>query len=121
MAKNRPRVLVVEDELLIALDVEAMVEGLGCVVIGPMATVGDALAAVVQTSLDGAVLDINLGKERVWPVAELLAEKNIPFVLATGYGRSEIPARFTPFPVLVKPLTAITLGSGLRRARILRD
>src|SRR3954467_14286390 len=79
--------LVVEDEYLIAADLTASLESLGVEVIGPAASVEEALALVHNSSdrIDGAVLDINLRNERVYPVADVLIERGVPFVFTTGY------------------------------------
>ena len=106
------RVLVLEDEFLIALEMEHLIESCGCVVVGPVSSVGGGIAAVQQTELDGAVLDINIRDERVWPVAELLDHRGIPFVFTSGYELSEIPAQFRDRPLLRKPL----MLKGLRLA-----
>ena len=68
------RILVVEDEVLIAMDVERMLIQEGCTVIGPVGTVARALSAIPGGKIDAAVLDVNLGREKIFPVAELLAE-----------------------------------------------
>ena len=72
----RRRILVVEDEALIAMDLEWTLRQSGCEVVGPVATLGDAVrAAATEHPLDGAILDVNLGRERVFPVADLLADR----------------------------------------------
>jgi len=103
-AGGERRVLVLEDEFLIALETEHLIESCGCVVVGPVSSVAGGIAAVQQTELDGAVLDINVRDERVWPVAELLDHQGIPFVLASGYDLAEVPPQFRDRPLLRKPL-----------------
>ena len=83
------RVLVVEDELLVAMEMERLLSELGCKIVGPVPSVERALALVDQDPPDLAVLDIQLGAERATPVAEELEARSIPFVLLTGYGRLE--------------------------------
>jgi DNA-binding response OmpR family regulator len=82
-------VLIVEDEFLIALDLKLMLEGAGWRVIGPAATVRDALR-LLETELPSvALLDVNLGREMVAPVAEVLKERGVPFALASAYEMAE--------------------------------
>jgi CheY-like chemotaxis protein len=100
----RRRVLLVEDETLIAMDLEAALRQRGCEVVGPAATVAEAIqAAAGERRLDGAVLDVNLGDEQVFPVADALAERGVPFVFLTGYEREILPARHRGRPAAVKP------------------
>jgi CheY-like chemotaxis protein len=102
-------VLVVEDNLLIAMETEFLVEQCGCAVVGPAASVSDALGFAGYTGLDGAVLDINLGHEQVWPVADVLEARGVPFVFATAYGAADVPERFADRTVLNKPLALVSL------------
>lgn len=98
------RILVVEDEFLVALDVEAMLAALGCEVIGPAATVDQAIALIASERVDGALLDINVAGNPVFPVADRLAVRGIPFAFATGYdAESVLPDHFADRPVLRKP------------------
>lgn len=103
------RVLVVEDEFLVALEVEAALEEFGCSVVGPYAKLSKALDAARTTPVDGAVLDINLNGEMVYPLAELLTTQKVPFVFITGYTAADLPERFRPFRRLSKPLDAESL------------
>lgn len=105
--------------MLIAMEVEFMAEQCGCAVAGPAGDVAEALEVAEGAALAGAILDINLGRERVWPVAEFLAERSIPFVLATGYGDDDVPARFRERPILSKPISGGALAKALRAAGIL--
>src|SRR5436853_6439021 len=81
------RFLVVEDEYVIAADLAASLEALGVEVVGPASSVAEALALLEndREPLDGAVLDINLGSERAYPVADVLRDLGIPYVFTTGY------------------------------------
>jgi CheY-like chemotaxis protein len=83
------RVLVVEDEAFIAMEVEDMLLELGCEVVATASTVDRALAHVRRGGIDGALLDFNLHGDSVLPVAEELAEAAVPFILVTGYPRRE--------------------------------
>lgn len=100
---------------MVALDVERLMRECDCTVAGPVSNVEEALEIVRQVRLDGAVLDINLGDEWVWPVASLLAERRVPFLLATGYDTSQVPEQFRSAPLLSKPLTRESLGRALRQ------
>ena len=80
------RILVVEDELLVAMLVEEMLQELGCKVVQTTSTVGESIAAVRQHHLDGALLDGNLSGENSSPVADELVGRAVPFLLVTGYG-----------------------------------
>lgn len=99
------RLLLVEDEALVAMMLEDQLADLGCVVVGVAANVAEGLAVIEDHApeLDGAVLDINLGGEKVYPVAEELAGRGIPFIFSTGYGRAGIEPDFAQTPMLAKP------------------
>ena len=99
------RLLVVEDEALVAMQLEDMLDELGCVVVDVAGTVsrGVALAENAEVALDMAILDVNLGGEKVYPVAERLAARGVPFVFCTGYGMSGISGKFQHVPTLAKP------------------
>jgi len=105
-----PRVLVVEDEALIALDIEIMLQSLGCVVVGPAATVAQALHALAGGAPDAAILDVNLGHEQAFPVADRLVECHVPFVFLTGYSPDILPSRHRSRPVASKPCRAEALA-----------
>ena len=109
-------IMVVEDEFLLALDVEAMLVKAGCSVVGPVASCRRALATLAQTKPDAVLLDLNLGEETSEPVARALREQNIPFIVATGYSRSFMrdPA-FAGIAMLPKPLDETTLIATLAR------
>jgi two-component SAPR family response regulator len=106
------QILVVEDEFLVALEVEEALEHMGCKIVGPFAKLNKAVEAAQRSPLDGAVLDINLNGEMVYPLAELLENLSIPFVFITGYTAADLPERFRAFRRLTKPLDA----NALRRA-----
>ena len=97
------RVLVVEDEFLVATLIEDMLESAGCVVSGPIPRVAEALDAVDDGTYDAAILDINLGGDRIDPVADALSERNVPFAFVTGYGASALPSEYADRPRLCKP------------------
>lgn len=107
------RVLVVEDEPFVAMDVEASLAAAGCIVVGPAPSIERALALVAGEALDAAVLDVNLGGRSVEAVADALAARGVPFVFATGYGREALPARHGGAPVLGKPVAPARLVATL--------
>jgi DNA-binding response OmpR family regulator len=97
------RILVVEDEFLVAMLLEDILESAGCVVAGPIPRIADALAAVDRETYDAAVLDVNLAGERIDPVANALSQRNIPFMFVTGYSATAVPGGFAERPRLCKP------------------
>lgn len=100
------RVLVVEDEMLVALLLENMLAELGCEVIGPAANVEQALKMIETAGvLDAAVLDVNLNGVKSYPVADQLAARDVPFVFSTGYGRKSLHNGYSSSPLLQKPFS----------------
>jgi DNA-binding response OmpR family regulator len=118
-AKPKCRVLVVEDEAMIAMLVEDMVLEFGSEIVGPAARVEQALSLAGSAELDAAILDINVGGAVIFPVAHVLEARGIPIIFATGYGPATVPARFQGRPVLSKPFSFRDL-SGVLRA-VLKD
>jgi CheY-like chemotaxis protein len=110
------RVLVVEDEFLVAMDIELMLGELGCEVLGPLADLASALRAAREETLDLALLDVNIAGEPVTTVAEALAERALPFVFCTGYQAENLPSRYPAAPTLTKPFQSAGLRSALERA-----
>jgi PAS domain S-box-containing protein len=100
------RILVVEDEPLVALDMIASLEGVAAQVAGPASTAEEALDIIASTALDGALLDGNLHGLPVDVIATALTKKNIPFIFVTGYGRESLPLGFNSIEILGKPFTA---------------
>jgi len=100
------RVLIVEDDYFVASDLAQRLEEIGIIIAGPAGTVKAALEIInhYQEQLDGAVLDVNLRGERVYPVAEALAARAIPFLFTTGYDEDEIPAAYGEVPRCEKPI-----------------
>jgi len=109
------RVLVVEDEALVAMMIEDALLDLGCEVLGPVATTREALALISKTRIDAATLDINLTHEEVLPVAEALEAKGIRFILMTGYDRANVLQRYSHWPLVQKPFTEDKLAGGLAK------
>jgi len=97
------RVLVVEDEYLVAALIEQILESAGCIVMGPVARVPEALDAVDHDNYDAAVLDVNLAGERINPVADALSERDVPFMFVTGYGANALPSEYAERPHIGKP------------------
>jgi len=106
------RILLVEDEPLVAMMMSQMIGDLGATVVGPFGTVGEAIAAGAE-NLDAAVLDINVAGELVYPLAERLATSGTPMVFLTGYDAKSVDHRFHEADVLTKPIAEADLASCL--------
>lgn len=109
------RILVVEDEALVAMLVEDALEDAGFGVIGPVRSVAQALEALEAEAPDAAVLDLNLAGENSVAVADALVARGIPFVVATGYGAAGLPAGHRQALVLPKPYDPADLTAMLTR------
>lgn len=108
------RVLLVEDEYLIVGDLVRAFEAAGVVVLGPAASVRAALRLVADTPrIDGAVLDINLRGEMVYPVVDALRDRRVPFVFATGYDEAVIPAPYADAIRCEKPVDPARIAAAL--------
>ncbi len=104
MAGKSARILVVEDEALIAHALEHMLVEFGYVVVGPVPSTRKALKLIAVEAIDVALIDVNLGNERIDCVAEALASAAIPFIFTTGYSsQSVLPPAFRDRPVINKP------------------
>ena len=99
------RVLVVEDDMLIAIYIEEALRDLGCVVVGPVGKLDAAMRMADGEVLDAAILDVNIRGGHVYPVADRLRARGIPFALASGYGDWALPEAFRNQPRLTKPFT----------------
>lgn len=97
------RILVVEDEALVAMMIEDIVADLGCTVIGPAGSVAAALALIESAPPDGALVDLNLGGEHAGPIAAALKARRIPFVFVSGYGRAMASGDMADVPIVSKP------------------
>ena len=104
-ALNGIRVLVVEDEGTVAMLIEEMLEDLGCVVVASVARLAKAREVAQSIEVDLAMLDVNLAGQLVFPVAEILRDRNIPILFSTGYGASGLQSDFAERPVLHKPFS----------------
>lgn len=107
------RILVVEDEGIVAWALEDMLADMGCAVVGPAARVNQALAMIDDEPIDAVVLDLNLNGQMSYPVADVLAARGVPFVFLTGYHKSSIPKAYAGFPMMQKPLDRPKLGDAL--------
>jgi|SRR3982751_4225788 CheY-like chemotaxis protein len=112
------RILVMEDDGLLAMHLSDILDDLGHTVIGPSRTVQDALAIIERESVDIALLDVNLGNgETSYPVAEQLDRQGIPFAFLTGYGETGVRKTFQNRPVVPKPVSEAHLVETLRQLR----
>jgi CheY-like chemotaxis protein len=114
MAPEQPfrdarRILVVEDEILIGMLLEDMLTDLGYQVAGTASRVEEALTLARNLPIDAAILDVNVGGTEVFPVADVLAGRSIPFVFATGYGERVLPIAYKERPTLQKPFEQSSL------------
>jgi DNA-binding response OmpR family regulator len=108
------RVLLVEDEGLVALMIEDMLDELGFEVVASAAHVNKACELASAASFDLGLLDVNLAGEFVFPVARILRARNIPFLFSTGYGGPPLEEEFRNAPAIGKPFTADQLSEKLR-------
>jgi CheY-like chemotaxis protein len=116
MTNAARRVLIVEDEMLIALLLEDMLSELGYDVAGVATRVAIALPLINTLQFDLAILDVNLAGETSFPVADALAEKGRPYLFATGYGREGITSEHAHRPVLTKPFSIRDLRFAIQSA-----
>ncbi|TXC74074.1 response regulator [Sphingorhabdus soli] len=109
------RILVVEDEMLVLMNIEMALEDLGCTAISAAGNVAEALSLLAEQSFDAAIIDVNLGGDKSYPVADKLMERGIPFAFSTGNGdhgdRSDLDDRL----VLKKPYLAAELVAVLNQ------
>jgi CheY-like chemotaxis protein len=111
------RVLVVEDESLVAMLLETILEDMGCTPVGPAGTIDDGLALVADPApLDAALLDVNVAGRQVFPVAEALRDRGVPFVFSTGYGESGLPDEWRGHATVQKPFTEAAIREALMKA-----
>jgi CheY-like chemotaxis protein len=112
---QRPRVLVVEDEFLVSIDLQQMLAQLGCEVVGPCGDLESALQAAKARALDLALLDVNIRGRPVTPVADALTARAVPFVFCTGYRLDPLAGRYPSALRLMKPFQIADLAAALRR------
>lgn len=99
----RLRILVVEDESLVAMFLEDVLEDFGHQMLGPYSRVDAALAAAETEDFDVAILDVNVNGQAIFPVADAIAARGIPFIFSTGYGQKSLPEKYRSRPTLDKP------------------
>ena len=114
------RVLIVEDESLVAMLLETILEDMGCVPVGPAATVDEGLR-MASEPVDAALLDVNVSGKQVFPIAEALKTRGVPFVFSTGYGEGGLPDQWRGQPTLQKPFTEAAVRDALMKAMGLAD
>jgi len=108
-----PRLLVVEDEYLIRMLLEDMLADLGYDVAAAVGTMAEASEFASSGEFSAAILDVNLDGEEIFPVADILTERGLPFVFVTGYGEGSLPAAYRSRPALQKPFQAERLKTTL--------
>jgi CheY-like chemotaxis protein len=101
-----PRLLVVEDEYLIRMLLEDMLGDLGYDLAAAVGTLAEASELAAHGDFNAAILDVNLDGQEIFPVADILAKRGLPFVFVTGYGERSLPAPYTDHPALQKPFQA---------------
>jgi CheY-like chemotaxis protein len=116
MPMAAPRILIVEDETMIAMMVEDFLMDLGWNVMGLAGTLDRALAMARDADIDAALLDVNLNGQDSFAAAEILSNRHIPFVFTTGYGSDGLSDRYRGVPTLTKPYQRDDLERALRQA-----
>lgn len=110
------RVLVIEDESLVAMLLETILDDMGCSVVGPESNIDDGLrSATHEAALDAALLDVNVAGREVFPVAEALKARGVPFVFSTGYGEAGLPEHWRGHPTIQKPFTEGAIRNALMK------
>ncbi len=108
------RVLIVEDELMIRMLLEGMLTDLGHSVAAEAGGLDEAIALAKQAEFDLAVLDVNLNGTPVTPVVEILLQRGLPFIFASGYGQRGLPEAYRTAPILQKPFQADALDEAIK-------
>ena len=108
------RILVVEDEYLLADDLSHALTSAGAEVLGPVPSVAEATRMIAAAArIDAAVLDVNLRGDMIFPVADALSERGVPFAFATGYDQWALPERFAAIPRVEKPFKVSSIAAVL--------
>jgi DNA-binding NtrC family response regulator len=115
VSRSDKRILIVEDQYLIAADLSRALTKLGCVVVGPVASNEAAREHLAHSSIDFAFLDISLDEQLVFSLADELERRGIPFAFATGHGVRILPERFKSKLCLEKPLTMQAVREAVRQ------
>jgi CheY-like chemotaxis protein len=114
-AQRKPRILIVEDEAFIAVMLTDMLEELGYDVAATVSKVSLAKEFLADAQVDIALLDVNVGTEKIDPVADILAERACPFIFTTGYGKAGVPPTHSSRVVLQKPFHINDLAAALHK------
>lgn len=109
------RVLIAEDEFLVALSLEEDLRGHGCEIVGPFSRLADARKAAEEEEVDVALLDVNMNGEMAYPVADALAARGILFIFLSGYGATNFPERYRSAPRVPKPYDPSSLIKEIRK------
>ena len=112
-AQGLPRLLVVEDEYLIRMLLEDMLAELGYDVAAAVGSIAEASEFATHGEFNAAILDVNLDGQQIYPVAEILAKRGLPFVFVTGYGERSLPEPYRDRPALQKPFQVAQLKTAL--------
>jgi len=112
------RALVIEDESIVAMFLQDTLAEIGCEVIGIASRFDDAVEKVKSLAFDIAILDVNLNGRNTFPIADSLTERGVAFVVATGYGATDLPQSLQRVPILQKPFRQRDLERALRAALI---
>ncbi len=115
MTLKGKRILIVEDETLISMLFEDILSDFGCDVVGPALNIRQATALANEAGIDVAVLDVNVGGEPIYPVAEILEGRGVPIIFSSGYGSSGLPERWSGHLTLPKPFTSEQVQDILQR------
>jgi len=115
---RRGRVLIVEDEAMVSMLIEDMALDCGCEIVGPAARLDHALTLALQAEVDVGLLDINVDGSVVYPVADVLRFRGIPFIFVTGYDFKALPERFHGSLMLSKPFSSQQFADTLRSALV---
>lgn len=118
---TKPRVLVVEDEALLAETLCDLIADAGCEPVGPSATVAVALGLIAETRIDAAILDIRLVSEMSYPVAYALRRRGIPLMFLTSYQQCDLPEELSDAVLVEKPFSPTLLIGTMRRLMSQRD
>ncbi len=110
------RVLIIEDEMLIALMLQDMLEDAGLIVEAIANSLPNGLELAASADVQLAILDVNLNGEEAYPIAELLRGRGVPFIFSTGYGAGNLRADYAAVPQLVKPYQQDTLRAAIEAA-----
>ena len=111
------RVLVVEDETMLAIEIEETLKQAGCEIVGPTGKLSTALELIRDENPDAAVLDVSVRDGKTYPAAEVLRARGIPFVLSTGYSDLSLPESLREVHRLAKPFSPKDLTAAVQKLR----